>query len=253
MKMLSIMVFSFLTRHLRLPRVYCLAVSGIVVLECGMGGVRAQTVQMPGQGTFSLSTTVAAPDRAAMSAGGFGNSRMGSTGRGFGSRVSGSGGGASSMSVRSSVIDLDELDRMIRSQASTVSEVPDLQQTDPQLNTRIPTAARGRKARPDYDYLAVLSGHAGYDPGVSGNGASFQSVDREATKFYLAKASLAKQRGHWASVEIYYRLAWGSLSPERRELALKALADARARAGDERILSAADMETKNQRDAKNAR
>jgi hypothetical protein len=253
MKMLSIMVFSFLTRHLRLPRVYCLAVAGIVVLECGMGGVRAQTVQMPGQGTFSLSTTVAAPDRGAMSAGGFGNSRMGSTGRGVGSRVSGSGDGASSMSVRSSVIDLDELDRMIRSQASTVSEVPDLQQTDPQLNTRIPAAARGRKARPDYDYLAVLSGHAGYDPGVSGNGASFQSVDREATKFYLAKASLAKQRGHWASVEIYYRLAWGSLSPERRELALKALADARARAGDERILSAADMEAKNQRDSKNAR
>lgn len=157
------------------------------------------------------------------------------------------------MSVRSSVIDLDELDRMIRSQASTVSQVPDLHQTDPQLNTRIPTAARGRKARPDYDYLAVLSGHAGYDPGVSGNGASFQSVDREATKYYLAMAAHAKQRGHWASVEIYYRLAWGSLSPERRELAMKALADARARADDERILSSAEMDAKNKRDAKNAR
>lgn len=222
-------------------------------MECVMAGARAQTVQMPGQGTFSLSTTVAAPDRGGMPAGGFGNNRMGSSGRGFGNRVSGSVGGATSMSVRSSVIDLDELDRMIRSQASTVSEVPDLHTTDPQLDTRIPTAARGRKARPDYDYLAVLSGHAGYDPGVSGNGASFQSVDREATKYYLSKASLAKQRGHWASVEIYYRLAWGSLPPERRELAIKALVDARARAGEERVLSAADMEAKKKRDAKNSR
>ncbi|MEI8212155.1 MAG: hypothetical protein WCI02_08395 [Planctomycetota bacterium] len=213
----------------------------------------AQVVQIPGSGSFNLSTTVAVPDRGSTYAGGSGRNAIGSTSRGYGSTAYGGSSGASSVTVKATVIDLDELDQMIRSQAGNKPTAPQLSQTDPTLYTRITTAPRGRIPRPDYDYLAVLSGHAGNAPGVSGYGATHQEYDRESTRYYLERAALAKQRGHWASVEMYYRLAWESLPGDRRETALKALAEARAKLSEERAYSAGQAKAKSQRDSKNSR
>ncbi|MFN7731164.1 MAG: hypothetical protein ACK5OB_04630 [Pirellula sp.] len=220
-----------------------IAIAGIVAWV-GPRQADAQVVQLPSMGTFSLSTTVAAPDRGSVFAGGNGGGANGSVSRGYGNTAIGSQKGASSVSVKTTVIDLDELDRMIRSQAGTKSTIPSLAQTDPRLHSRIPASPRGRIARPEYDYLAALSGHTGDAPNVSGYGATHTTYDREATKYYLERAHLAKQRGQWASVEMYYRLAWNSLPEQRRQAALSALSDARARMSEERVLSADQVRAK---------
>lgn len=219
------------------------ALAGIVAWV-GPWQADAQIVQLPSMGTFSLSTTVAAPDRGSVFAGGNGGGANGSVSRGYGNTAFGSQKGASSASVKTTVIDLDELDRMIRSQAGTKPTVPTLSLADPRLPPRIASAPHGRIARPEYDYLAALSGHTGDAPNVSGYGATHPTLDREATKYYLERAHLAIQRGQWASVEMYYRLAWNSLPEERRQLALKALANARDKMQDERVLSADQVRTK---------
>lgn len=226
----------------RFPSRLTLAVVAMVAL-LGPSQVGAQVVQLPSMGTFSLSTTVAAPDRGSVLLGGNGGGANGSASRGYGNTAIGSQRGTSSASVRTTVIDLDELDRMIRSQSGTKSTIPTLSMTDPKLPPRIATAPHGRIARPGYDYLAALSGHTGDAPNVSGYGATHPTYDREATRYYLERAHLAIQRGQWASVEMYYRLAWNSLPEDRRQAALSALANARARMQEERVLSADQVRT----------
>lgn len=192
----------------------------------------AQIVQIPSMGTFSISTSVAAPAGGAISMGG-NRSTAASTSPG----AIGQSSYASGASVSSTVIDLDELDRMIRSQASKASTKPNLKQFDPSGYSRIPPKGRGRAAPPGYDYLATLSGDSPEMPHVSGYGSVPHENDSDATKYYLTLANLARQRGHWASVETYYRLAWQSLPQSRRDVALKSLEASRAQASQERVLS----------------
>jgi len=195
---------------------------------------RAQMVQLPGSSMFSLSTSVAVPDRGSIGGGGMAAGQLGAVSRGTGlpNVARGGNAGASSFDVRATVIDLDELDRMIRSQASDKPEKPKLQQNDPRGYSRISETAKLRVTRPDYDYLATLSGHGTGSSTITGNGVSLQAPrlngrDYDAIKSYLALAHAAKQRGHWASVETYYKLAWETLPENRRNLAIHDLEEAR--------------------------
>lgn len=195
-----------------------------------------QIVQMPGMGTFNISTSVAVPDRGTMSLGGnYGAGTQSASG--FGNRGIGGSQGMSGSSVSATVIDLDELDRMLRSQTSQKSNTPKLKQFDPRGFSRIPAAPRSEVIPPGYDYLATLSGHSGSQRHVTGYGSVQHETDADATKYYLTLANQARQRGHWASVETYYRMAWQSLPANRREFALKSLKEARSQASEQRVLS----------------
>lgn len=202
---------------------------------CGFtDSTHGQIVQMPGMGSFNISTSVAVPDRGNMALGSVGSSSYGRNSAGA-TRSLGGTVGNSSASISATVIDLDELDRMIRSQASSKSTEPKLQQFDPRGFSRVPPKARTHFP-PGYDYLAALSGHTGREPNVTGYGSEQHEVDSDATKYYLSLATQARQRGHWASVETYYRMAWQSLPASRREKALNSLQSARDKASDPRIL-----------------
>ncbi|MFM8571393.1 MAG: hypothetical protein ACKOAU_07340 [Pirellula sp.] len=192
---------------------------------------QAQIVQIPSMGTFSISSSLAVPDG--------GSAHMGSNRNSIGSSVPGAMGQSStgsSVSVSATVIDLDELDRMIRSQASKSSSEPSLKQFDPAGYSRLPAKGRGRVDPPDYDYLAALSGDSPDRPHVSGYGSMLHETDSDATKYYLNLANLARQRGHWASVETYYRLAWQSLPQTRRDIALRSLEKSRSEASKQRLM-----------------
>jgi len=190
-----------------------------------------QIVQIPSVGTFSISTSVAAPDSGRAYMGGNRGVATSNSRGAVGQSNSASGAG-----VSATMIDLDELDRMIRSQASKASVEPSLKQFDPAGYSRIPARARGRVAPPEYDYLATLSGDSADKPHVSGYGSVLHEKDADATKHYLNLANLARQRGHWASVETYYRLAWQSLPQSRREVALRSLEKSRAKATGDRVM-----------------
>lgn len=194
-----------------------------------------QIVQMPGMGSFNISTSVAVPDRGTTAIGGVGSGSYGATNAGT-ARSFGGAIGNSSANISTTVIDLDELDRMIRSQASSKATDPKLQQFDPRGFSRVPPKAKSYFP-PGYDYLAALSGHTGREPNVTGYGSEQHEIDADATKYYLSLATQARRRGHWASVETYYRMAWQSLPASRREKVLASLQASREKASDPRILS----------------
>nr|MCU0709106.1 hypothetical protein [Pirellula sp.] len=179
----------------------------------------AQVVQLPTVGSFNISTSVAVPDSGAVGLGGSTYGRMGASSRGpmAGRSAAGStfGGGASS--VQATVIDLEELDSMIRSQVGRNPSQPKLHSTPPQDRVHIAASPKGRIESPEYDYLAALSGH----------GQILEQADPDAAAYYLGLAERAKNRRNWASVELYYRLAWNHLPAARRDMALQELAKAR--------------------------
>lgn len=205
----------------------------------------AQIVQIPGMGTFNISTSMAVPDR--------GTGFMGGNTSGIGSTAPGAIGrstGAAGASVSTTVIDLDELDKMIRSQSSSATSEPTLKQFDPSGYSRLPAKPKGRAAPAGYDYLAALSGDSPDKPHVSGYGSVLHETDSDATKYYLNLANLARQRGHWASVETYYRLAWQSLPQSRRQTALRSLEKSRAMASQERVMLKGQVPSKSASNSK---
>ncbi|MBM3968118.1 MAG: hypothetical protein FJ308_24130, partial [Planctomycetes bacterium] len=163
-----------------------------------------QTVQLPTAGSFQLSTSMSVPDSGSTSLGSMAMGRAGNTQRGP-MGMSSSGGsavGASGGSVHATVIDLDELDSMIRAQSGKISTEPDLLSRDPREKDRKRAAPRGRLDSPDYDYLIALSR---YD-------ASVERGDPDAVKYYLGMAERARNRGAWSAVELYYKNAWRNLA-----------------------------------------
>lgn len=179
----------------------------------------SQIVQLPTAGTFSLQTSVLAPDSGSAYLGGNRRNAMGSQSLGPGLIATGATSTSASASVRATIIDLNELDLMIRSQAGTKSTIPDLV-----LNRSKPSQyAPGQKGTPlrsaEYDYLAAITHREKAGPDQ-------MSSD---TSYYLSLANNAKQQRHWAAVELYYKLAWESLPEPRRESVLKTLAEARSK------------------------
>ena len=179
----------------------------------------AQVVQLPTTGSFSIQSGVSVPDSGSAYAGGYRSGAIGSQSQGpLGRSAYGSQTSSASASVRATIIDLGELDRMILSQAGTKPAIPELENKD----TPPPKYVHGDKAFPapnaQYEYLAALSNDAKAAP----------SRVSEDTRYYLSLAQGARQKGHWHAVELYYKLAWESLPLDRRENALVALANARS-------------------------
>lgn len=130
-----------------------------------------------------------------------------------------SAGGAS---VHATIIDLDEFDRMIRSQ---VGKTP----FNTQLNAESAPASKYANANPPqptyapaYEYLYVLS-----HPEASQN-----QDDTSDAAYYLELAHAAKLKGHWHAVDLYYKMAWKKLPENRRNHAIEMLAQARAKSID---------------------
>ncbi len=189
----------------------------------------AQTVQLPTVGTFSLNTSVLAPDSGTAYLGGNRRSAVGSQALGPGSSAFGTSSSAASASVRATIIDLNELDLMIRSQAGSKPTIPDLHsyQSKP---SKYATATKGTAMQnAEYEYLAAIT-H------TEKTGSEQISSD---TSYYLSLAANARQQRHWAAVELYYKLAWQSVPESRRESVLKSLAEARRKAAIEQSKSIA--------------
>jgi hypothetical protein len=178
-----------------------------------------QIVQLPTAGSFQLSTSLSVPDSGSASLGSMAMERTGNTQRGPLGRSSSAGSilGGSGASVHATVIDLAELDSMIRSQSGKISTEPNLLSRDPRDPGRKRAAPSGRLDSPDYDYLLALSR----------DGAVVERGDPDAVKYYLGLAERARYRGTWSAVELYYKNAWMNLGPARREAVLRELAKAR--------------------------
>ena len=189
----------------------------------------AQTVQLPTVGTFSLNTSVLAPDSGTAYLGGNRRYAAGSQSLGPGSLASGVSSSAASASVRATIIDLNELDLMIRSQAGSKPTTPDLDS----YQSKPSKYASGSKGKPmqsaEYEYLAAITHQEKAGP---------DQISSDTT-YYLSLANNAKQQRHWAAVELYYKLAWQSLPESRRESVLKLLDDSRRKAVQEKPKSSA--------------
>ncbi len=213
----------------RKSRFRCAAKTIAILASIPPGCTFAQTVQLPTVGTFSLNTSVLAPDSGGAYLGGNRRSAIGSQSLGPGSSAFGTSSSAASASVRATIIDLNELDLMIRSQAGTKPTIPDLNsyQSKP---SRYATATKGTAIQnAEYEYLAAIT-HA------EKTGSEQISSD---TSYYLSLATNARQQRHWAAVELYYKLAWQSLPESRREGVLKLLDESRSKASAEQTKSSA--------------
>ncbi len=179
--------------------------------------VFAQVVQLPTLGTFSIQTTVSVPDSGSTYAGGRGYSAGGGSRQGSG-RASGGLTLANGTSVHATVIDLNELDKLIRSQSGSKPFEPDLAQE--KSNVKPHSIANSGKTvpPPQYAYLMAMS-HSTLD--------DERSI--EDARYYLSLASEAKRKSQWGSVEFYYQMAWKSLPESRRNTALAALVKSRDR------------------------
>lgn len=184
----------------------------------------AQTVQLPVVGTFSLNTSVLAPDSGSAFLGGNRRMAIGSQSLGPGSTASGMSRSAASATAHATIIDLNELDLMIRSQSGNKPTTPDLYsyQSKP---SKYATGSKGKPAQnAEYEYLAALTHEENAGP----------SQISSDTSYYLSLANNAKQHRHWAAVELYYKLAWQSLPESRRESVLKSLEDSRIKIAQEK-------------------
>ncbi|MCY2985046.1 MAG: hypothetical protein NTY15_15590 [Planctomycetota bacterium] len=184
-----------------------------------VGSAKAQVVQIPTVGTFSLQTSVVVPDSGSAYLGGSQRGAVGSNSLGPGSIARGATQTSAGASVHATIIDLNELDLMIRSQAGSKPTVPDLvsirskppQYSLKQNGTNIKNA--------EYEYLAALSHSENTAPDRVSSDSSY----------YLSLANDARQQRHWAAVELYYKLAWESLPVARRQSVLKTLMEARSK------------------------
>ena len=180
----------------------------------------SQIVQLPTVGTFSLQTSVMAPDSGSVNLGGNRRYSGGSHSLGPGSQAFGATSTSASSLARATIIDLNELDLMIRSQSGSKPIVPDLvgNRSKPSQYAGGPKGTKLHSA--DYEYLAALTHQSKASPEPANSD----------TAYYLSLASNAKQLRHWASVELYYKLAWESLPEARRENVLQTLLVARIKA-----------------------
>lgn len=184
-----------------------------------IGSVYSQIVQLPTSSTFSLQTSVMVPDSGSAALGGYRRNAIGSQSSGPGSLASGASRTLANATVRATIIDLNELDLMIRSQAGSNPISPDFSSKQ----SRLSQYSTGQKGVPlqnaEYEYLAAITHQ---------ERTGKESMSSDAT-YYLNLASNAKQQRHWAAVELYYKLAWESLPEVRRESVLKLLVEARSK------------------------
>lgn len=126
--------------------------------------------------------------------------------------------------MHATIINLEELDRMIRSETRVKPDRDKLSQSQPNAtaakSTKVqPISLRSRAkhdAPPRYAYLMAMS-HSPID--------ERKAIDD--AKYYLNLAEEARRKQRWSTVEMYYTLAWQSLPEGRRDSAMKDLLEAR--------------------------
>lgn len=209
----------------RKTRRVVLALQAIAIFPFITSGTAfSQIVQLPSTSTFSLQTSVMAPDSGSAHLGGIRKNAVGSQSLGPGSLASGASRSSANASVHATIIDLNELDLMIRSQAGGKPTIPDLVS----YQSKPSKYANGKKGFPSqnagYEYLAAITHQEKPRP---------DQISSDTT-YYLTLAASATQKQHWAAVELYYKLAWESLPQSRRDHVLNALVEARSKvASDE--------------------
>lgn len=197
------------------PLVACLfGATPTVFPHAGLG----QVVQLPTMGTFSIQTTVSVPDSGSANAGGGRYAASGINQRGS-ARGAGALTLANGTSVHATVIDLNELDKMIRSQSGKEPFEPDLSREKSIEKAKSIANAGKPVPPPQYAYLMAMS-HSVVD----------NERGIEDARYYLTLASEAKRKSQWGAVELYYQLAWKSLPESRRNSALASLVKSRDKA-----------------------
>jgi hypothetical protein len=191
----------------------------------------SQVVQLPTLRTFSLQTSVLVPDGGTTSLGG--NTRTADwlrTGPGLTSRSSASNRLTSNASVSAQIIDLQALDQAILGQVATGRVQPSLV-NGKRLKSDSP---EGFQSILDQQ-SKVLRGQAASSsvppPTKSSIANSFErkSVPERLAdvEFYLRQAKQATSKGRWASVEVFYQLAWQALPEQDRAKVLAKLIESR--------------------------
>lgn len=153
-----------------------------------------------------------------------GNSRYGagSVQRG-GARARGSSYSGANATVAATIIDLDELDRLIRSEANPRPIPVDWSRVaPPKVGNDINHNAALPDRPPAYAYMMTMS-----------TKATETKNSIEDARYYLSLASDARRRGHWTSVELYYQMAWDALPENRKKLATDAFVKAKETKADE--------------------
>ncbi len=200
-----------------------LATTALTALACCFAGIipssasaQSFTVRLPTQGTFSIQSSVSVPDRGEMDMGGNVRYGTGSVQRG-GARAIGSSYSYGNATVKATIIDLDELDRLIRSEANTRPIPVDWSRVAP---PKVGNDINHNQANPDpppaYAYMMAMS----TKPTEKKNSI-------EDARYYLSLASDARRRGHWTTVELYYQMAWDCLPEDRKKVASDAFVKAK--------------------------
>lgn len=182
-----------------------------------------QIVQLPTMGTFSISGGALVPDSGGAYLGGSRRS-LGGGSRLPGASAYGESRAAAGASIHATIIDLDELDRMIRSETQTKGGLGNQVLSGPNAltakSTKVqPNSLQSRAkqdAPPRYAYLMAMS-HSPVD--------DQKAIDD--AKYYLNLAEEARRKQRWSTVEMYYTQAWKSLPEGRRHSAMQSLMEAR--------------------------
>ena len=146
-----------------------------------------QVVQLPTVGTFAISSSALVPDRGSASLGGVRSSASGSSQRGglFSNVARGGQTTASRVSVSATIIDLQEMDRAILQLGG------DLKSPHPSI-----AAESGQMSK------LRMSG--------------LSQADLEDVQYYLARAEDARRHAHWASIDVYVKLARAKIPKDRQ-------------------------------------
>lgn len=209
----------------------------VIVSYDGLPQCSAQTVQLPNYRKFSLHNSHSVPDQGSVQSGRNNASHLSRTSRpgqsGFSSSQASNGA-----TVHATVIDLDELDRMIRCQCedrASKIRLPSLEKSQTHRHGTVARTKPGVKETPaSYDYLLAMS-HTDH---VTAN--KDQHGNLSDARYYLNYADRAVRNREWSNAEFYYKLAWENLPANRRTQAVLDLLEARAA----RITASQDLATK---------
>lgn len=186
------------------------------------------TVQLPTFSFFTVQTTVSVPDRGAMSLGGISRGRDGRIVTGFGplqNRSSGSERGIGGATVNATIIDFEEIDRMLLAAAARragTSVDPDVGKAAA-LTRGIdrPAVAAGVVARSESAGPAPLPGSVA---AIRTQQAAAAEQKGEEVVALLAKAQQAEADGKPAVAKIFYQMVIRRDSGPLKQLAQTRLA-----------------------------
>ncbi len=203
---------------------FCIAAFALAFSFMHASNGFAQVVQLPNLKTFSISGGVAVPDQGQTELSSHQRNALGSgrtrTGQSFSQSAS-----SGTTSVRSTIINLQELDLMIRNEACHKPQPIVLGPNHPKIVPHEHLSRACTEPAPAYAYMMTMS----HDPKVL-------RPNNEDAHYYLELAKKSVRTKNWSNVELYYSLAWQHLPQSKRDSAVKELLAAReTRAEKERL------------------